>query len=279
MANEKKNQQQARLSRSMYAICFLILGAIFIAVLHFGLMAADMPGLASTLLGYTAADPSVITSDQTSVLPYPVSIQNIMWLMFFLTVAELFFRAQEARAAKSHLRAGYLPADEDNIVLQQGDLTPIFRKVRSKISDEAAMLPRMVYQSILQFQNSLSIDQSANLLNSQMELLSHQLELRYSNIRYLVWLIPTLGFIGTVYGISITLAQVSGMDSTDPNLLVVATQKLAVAFDTTLLALIQSAVLMYFLHIVESKEEEYLNLSCQDCLKNLINRLYVRTEE
>ena len=38
------------------------------------------------------------------------------------------------------------------------------------------------------------------MFNSSMELYQHETELRYNLLRYLVWLIPTLGFIGTVAG-------------------------------------------------------------------------------
>ena len=52
------------------------------------------------------------------------------------------------------------------------------------------------------------------------------------------------------------------------------TGRLGVAFYTTLLALIQSALLVFALHIVQQKEEMALNQSGQYCLDNLINRLY-----
>jgi len=52
------------------------------------------------------------------------------------------------------------------------------------------------------------------------------------------------------------------------------TQRLAVAFYTTLLALIQAAILVFIMHIVQAQEERSLNLSGQYCLDNLINRLY-----
>ena len=274
MAEEKnKVKKSKRLSRLTTMVIALLVSAVVLVGMHYVLINNEMQAFASTIMGYVPA------SEEQTALPYPFSIQNVMWIMFFLSFGELMYRAQEARAARTYLHQGYLPHDSEHTILQHRDLTPIFRRVSSEIADEAAMLPRLIYQSVIQFENSRSIDQSANLLNSQMELLAHQLDLRYSNIRYLVWLIPTLGFIGTVYGISLTLAEVSIRDAMDPNLLKVATEKLAIAFDTTLLALMQSAVLMYLLHVIQEKEEHFLNLSCQDCLKNLINRLYVREED
>ena len=38
----------------------------------------------------------------------------------------------------------------------------------------------------------------------------------------------------------------------------------------------QSALLVYLMHLVQEKEEHCLNLSGQECFDNLVNRLYVR---
>lgn len=256
-----------RMQRTTYTYLALVASLAFIIVLFFVLAAINQQGISCTLLGHCPK--------QNGGLSFPWSIQNLMWVMFFIALGELAFRWQETRLSKSHLTLGYLPHDEDNAVLQAEDLTEVFIKVKNKVSDDAALLPKLIYRAILQFENSHSIDQAANLVNSQMEYLSHQLDLRYTMLRYLIWLIPTLGFIGTVYGISITLAAVGAMSPEDPKLLEVATSNLAVAFDTTLIALVQSTIVVYLMHVIQEQEEHCLNLSGQNCLNNLINRLYV----
>lgn len=126
----------------------------------------------------------------------------------------------------------------------------------------------------MQFQSSRSIEQANSLLNSSLELYLHEIDLRYSMLRYIMWLIPSLGFIGTVIGITLALNYAGGADFQDPSLLAELTSRLAVAFYTTLLALIQAAVLVFMLHITQAYEERSLNLAGQYCLDNLINRLY-----
>jgi len=51
------------------------------------------------------------------------------------------------------------------------------------------------------------------------------------------------------------------------------TQKLNIAFYTTLLTLILSAILVFIMSVVQSREEYALNQAGQYCLDNLINRL------
>ena len=98
-------------------------------------------------------------------------------------------------------------------------------------------------------------------------------------LRYVTWLLPTLGFIGTVIGISLALSEAGNMPDVGDGEAIkawmgVLTQKLGIAFNTTLLALLQSAVLIFFMHVVQAREEESINDIGRYCLNNLINRLY-----
>ena len=43
---------------------------------------------------------------------YPLTVQNVMWVVFMLGLGELFVRWREAQAEMRQLRAGYLPEDE-----------------------------------------------------------------------------------------------------------------------------------------------------------------------
>ena len=83
------------------------------------------------------------------------------------------------------------------------------------------------------------------MLNSQLEMMQYRLEVDFNLVRYISWLIPTLGFIGTVVGISdaLSFAGIPGMAASD-DFLPQLTSALAVAFNTTLVALVMSAVLV-----------------------------------
>lgn len=99
----------------------------------------------------------------------------------------------------------------------------------------------------------------------------HRVDLRYQNVRYIAWLIPTIGFIGTIVGIAVALEFI------DPRKIDIGrvTGGLAVSFYTTLVALLVSTVLVFFQHAVQKMEESALNDAAQYCLKNLINRIYI----
>ena len=219
------------------------------------------------------------------VLPYPFTIQNVMWIVFFVAVGELVVRYLAGGAEQDQLRKHLLPEDAET-VLRQEDIGPVYSRMRQSDPGGRYWLQRLLGSVMLQFQVSESVDQVNAVFNSSMELYQHETELRYNVLRYLVWLIPTLGFVGTVIGIALALEQAGGMfagieanaDIADqaPRMMTQLTGALGVAFYTTLLALLQSAVLMLAMHIVQEQEEGALNRVGQYCLKNLVNRLYER---
>ena len=209
---------------------------------------------------------------------YPFTVQNVMWVVFAVGLAELIVRQRDATAERRQLKSGWLPEDETTI-LQGPELRRIYaatRPVGSAAKERSRrFLPRLIQRVVTQFQTNESIDQANAVLNSSMDLFMHEIDLRYSMVRYVVWVIPTLGFIGTVIGISLALAFAGQADLQDPMLLAELTTRLAVAFNTTLLALVMSAILVLIQHLVQAYEEQALNAAGQYCLDNLINRLYV----
>ena len=202
-------------------------------------------------------------------LPYPFTIQNLMHLAFFLGLGELFVRWRTARWELGFMRRRFLPED-DQSVLQAQDLGPIRRKVSQLFDGDNGFLPSLIDISILQFQSSRSVDQVVSVLNSSLELIGHRLELRYQLLRYLAWVIPTIGFIGTVVGISGAMFFIRDGDIS----LNAISGRLAVAFNTTIIALLESAILVMGIYTVQKEEERSLNLAGSYTLRNLVNRLY-----
>lgn len=207
--------------------------------------------------------------------PFPFTIQNVMWLVFFLGLGQLSLRFVDGARETAQMGRGYLPEDERTI-LRSEDLAPIFNRVRHAPGSATQFLPRLIHRVLLQFQLTRSVDQANALLNSSLELYLHEIDLRYNILRYIMWLIPSLGFIGTVIGIALALNIAGQVSSQDPQLLSILADQLGVAFYTTLLALLQAAVLVALMHIAQGREERALNDAGQYCLDNLINRLYER---
>ena len=79
----------------------------------------------------------------------------------------------------------------------------------------------------------------------------------YSLIRTVTWAVPIMGFLGTVIGITMAIANVTPeqLDSSLPEV----TAGLAVAFDTTAQALTMSMLLVFATFLVERDEQAIMN--------------------
>lgn len=216
---------------------------------------------------------SVLFFDHPSLhFPYPLTIQNVMHVVFFLGLGELFVRWRAGEREEAFLKVGFLPEDEQT-VLTPKDLGPIRRRVMGQFDRDSGFLPSLINLAILQFQSSRSVEQASSVVNSSLELLAHRVDLQYGMVRFVAWLVPTLGFIGTVFGLGASLAA-AGDPAKQLDLKEVA-KTLAVGFDCTMVALAQSALLVFILQIVQEQEEKAVNLAGDYTLRNLINRLYV----
>lgn len=237
----------------------LLAGCAFVAV-------------STALLGVSRAGVILLDSASTT-FPYPLTIQNVMHLFFFVGMGELFVRWRVAQRKFAFVARRLLPEDSET-VLQSHDLPDIRRKTTGHFDGEHGFLPYLVDLCVLQFQASRSVDQTVSVLNSSLELIAHRVDLRYALARYIVWVIPTIGFIGTVVGIAFAMEQINPAQVD----LKALTASLGVAFYTTLVALAQSAVLVLLLNLVQAREERSVNEAGHYTLRNLINRLYVGAE-
>jgi hypothetical protein len=240
-----------------------MLVSLLTAILVIALMARVLPPTASAIM---------LDINRSS---WPFTVQNVLWLAFFVGLGELVLRWLAGRLEEAQFGHDYLPLDEETVLRPGDDLTPIYRKVRASKHRDTCFLPRLIERCILNFNLGQSVDQTNSLLNSSLELFLHELDLRYNIVRYISWLIPSLGFIGTVVGIMMALNYAGDrVNAQSPDMLYQVTERLGVAFSTTLLALIMAAILVFLQNMIQGREEKTLNRCGQYCLDNLINRLY-----
>jgi biopolymer transport protein ExbB/TolQ len=92
----------------------------------------------------------------------------------------------------------------------------------------------------------------------------------YGFIRIIIWAIPILGFLGTVIGITIAIANLNPqqLEQSLPEV----TAGLGVAFDTTALALGLSMVLMFFQFVVDKYENRLLAAVDRRMSEELVGR-------
>jgi biopolymer transport protein ExbB/TolQ len=180
--------------------------------------------------------------------------------------------------------SGFLPEEQGAVLSSDADIDAIRVTVNNAAVRGEAMLPDLINTCTIQYLKSHSVSDTIAVLNSTLDLHIHRLDLRYSLSRYIVWAIPTFGFIGTVIGISQGLGRIdidkfTGAHTDKVLQFRALTVDLNYAFDTTIVALALSSILVFILHIVQKGEEESLNRAGKYVLTNFINRLSNREKQ
>ena len=168
-----------------------------------------------------------------------------------------------------------LPVDEHKVMLPDE-----INELRLKLSDitdwQDSILVKTLKMACTKFRANKSVQETMDAVQIQSEMNLNYLDTSFSIIRYLAWSIPSIGFIGTVIGISGALGKVDQAAAGD---LSAVTALLGTAFDTTLVALFLSIILMFRVHRVQQTEELFI-ISVQDYLMtNFVNRIYVPKAE
>mgnify|MGYP000374383010 FL=1 len=114
------------------------------------------------------------------------------------------------------------------------------------------------------------VQNTSDAITTSVEALGVRLEAENSMVRYLIWAIPSIGFIGTVRGIGQALSQADKALAGD---IAGMTDSLGVAFNSTFVALVISIGLMFLLHQLQRLQDGLLVDTQEYCDKFLLNRI------
>ena len=141
------------------------------------------------------------------------------------------------------------------------------------------VLLNRIERALSNLSNIGMISDVSEMLRSQAQNDEDHMESSYSVVRGFIWGIPVLGFIGTVLGLSqaigqfgSVLADSAALDNLKASLKHV-TAGLAVAFDTTLIALVAALIIQLLLVALKKKEESFLDECKEYCHANIISKL------
>jgi biopolymer transport protein ExbB/TolQ len=158
---------------------------------------------------------------------------------------------------------------------------PFFREHIAKlpVKVHGNFLLTRILRGLSHFQARNSTAETATMLASQSEIDATHVESSYAVVKVFIWAIPILGFIGTVMGISEAVSGFSGDLQNTQDISVIkdklglVSSGLGVAFDTTLIALIMSLLVMFPATVMQMMEENLLNRIDDFCNEKLVKRL------
>lgn len=204
--------------------CFLLFEAV---------LTLDFPGRAF-LLRYTAGHP----------------IEYAETFLFFLGLAVLIRRGLEVLAERGRLDRVWLPQD----ARAPRELLAGLERLPQTIKADA--VSRGLRGGLVHLCRGGSPEQLPDRVEIALDEVAEERREGYGFVRFVVWAIPILGFLGTVVGITLSLGNLSPqqLEETLPHVMA----GLMVAFDTTALALSLSMVLMLVQYLVDRTEQGVL---------------------
>ncbi|MGH6915228.1 MAG: MotA/TolQ/ExbB proton channel family protein [Geminicoccales bacterium] len=179
--------------------------------------------------------------------------QESCFILMFWAFAIIGYKAVDLSRERRLLEHDLIPIAEGMRILPE-DTREFARQIQALPEEERQLLlPRVLMSALRRFESTQSIQDVSNIAHTVCESEADRLESELSMIRYIAWAIPAIGFIGTVRGIGDALAQANQV--TVQGDLSGITESLGLAFNSTLIALLISIVLMFLIHQLQSIQE------------------------
>jgi biopolymer transport protein ExbB/TolQ len=211
------------------------------------------------------------------------SIPHATVFLAFLAIAILFFKAFGLRSQRQVFAQHVLPDAESRIT--PDNVGAVIQHVEALRAQRAArrappsFLLERVHRVLQHYQARGVVSESAAVSQAEGDADALGLGSSFSLLKVLIWAIPILGFIGTVVGIGDAVvgfsASIEGAEqiATIKSSLGDVTAGLAVAFDTTLVALVASIVVMMPMSWLQKAEEHLLADVDDYCVTQVLRRL------
>jgi biopolymer transport protein ExbB/TolQ len=134
-----------------------------------------------------------------------------------------------------------------------GDVREYAHKLEQLPAAQRDLIPaRTIRRALKRFGETANVQDAATTVHDYCESEASRLDAELSLIRFCVWAIPAVGFVGTVRGIGEALAGAQTALRGDTS---AVTSGLGVAFNSTFVALILSIALMYVIHELQLRQE------------------------
>ncbi|MFN9824479.1 MAG: MotA/TolQ/ExbB proton channel family protein, partial [Planctomyces sp.] len=186
--------------------------------------------------------------------------------------AILFFKWRKLAMQRMCLGFQIIPGHPD-FVLSPGTVDHVLEEIAQLVDDPRQfVLYNRITVALANLKHLGRVTDVDEILKSQAEADEAISESSYILLTGFLWAIPILGFIGTVLGLSIAIGEFgavmasgnSGPDALLPALRQV-TAGLAIAFDTTLVALVFALLIQLTMTFLRKAEQEFLDSCAEYC--------------
>jgi len=249
------------MSEMMKSLTALIASAISVHLAYIGFIRpqADLIIDAAKQAGQSAPrDMLVILKDYEQ----EICIILMLWAGFLIISKCLAILKNQYLFSVDLLENGEESGGELKTVLSNLERLP------AEISSTPLVIALMA--SLRRYLITSDVQNTSDAVESSIEALAIRHDAENSMIRYLIWAIPSIGFIGTVRGIGGALAQADQALAGD---IAGMTNSLGLAFNSTFVALLISILLMFLLHQLLRLQDGLVVDTQAYCEKFLLKRI------
>jgi biopolymer transport protein ExbB/TolQ len=198
------------------------------------------------------------------------------WCVFILLI-----KRQKLRLQRRALQYSVVPADHQ-FVLSSQTADQVVAQIHANAADpERFLVYNRILTALSNLKNMGRISDMDDILKSLGDRDASAHETSFALINGFLWAIPVLGFIGTVLGLSESIANFSGVLTAGSQMSdIVARLKdvtggLSTAFETTFVALIIALVIQLWMTAQKTAEETFLDDCDEFCLKQIVSRIRI----
>ena len=227
----------------------LLTGAFFIGLCHVPPSIRNHPAVAIILArGWT---------------PYA------MVTLFVLAMVILFVKWRKLVFQRKAFSIELIPVGASFTVTSETALD-VLKALNDAVDDpKRFVLFNRIERALLNLRNVGDVSDVSEMLRAQAENDESHMDSSYGLLSGIVWVIPILGFIGTVIGLSGAIGGFGAVLNADTSAaslkesLVPVTGSLGIAFDTTFLALVLAMVVQMAMTFLRRQEDLFLD-ACRD---------------
>ncbi len=196
--------------------------------------------------------------------------QEACFILMLWALVIMSYKSAHLLRERGMLEMNLLHAKEGIKFLPQ-DTHKLTRQIQALTQEQQdCLLPRALLVALHRFNSTCSIQDVSTATQIVCESEAERLDSELSIIRYITWAIPSIGFLGTVRGIGDALGQAHKAVEGD---IAGVTESLGVAFNSTLIALCISIVLMFIVYQLQLLQERLILDTQNYCNHNLIRHL------
>ncbi|MFM7273837.1 MAG: MotA/TolQ/ExbB proton channel family protein [Gammaproteobacteria bacterium] len=261
-------------SEFLFQVFALLLSLIVVHTLY---VAIVWPGAEAEL----AAQAARIASGDTTAKPQSLLVilkdyeQESTVILFFWCLAIMGYKGMQLRREHALFDEPLLRVPAGTSILPE-DARDFLRPIEALGAGfRECLLPRTLVTGLQRFAVTHSIQDAYGAIREGCLTEGDRLDSELSLVRYIAWAIPAIGFIGTVRGIGMALSEAYRAVEGD---IAGVTDALGVAFNSTLVALLLSIVLMFVVHQLQLQQERLVLRTQSFCDGSLMPHLKVSRE-